>query len=106
MASRRNLQRYVINSSITGNTNLVNPSATAFCYVWEMYMTCAAATVITLYNGAGAITGNINVPAGAVFLGGLADNEVSPHFAIDPNANFSISDASGTQKSGYITYSN
>lgn len=75
-------------------------------YVWELYFTCAAATTVTLYNGAGAITGNINVPAGGVFLGGLLDNGVVPHFVIEPNANLAISETSGTQKSGHCTYSN
>jgi hypothetical protein len=74
--------------------------------IWELYFTCAAATVVTLYNGNGAITGNINVPAGGVFLNGLPDNEIAPHFTIDPNVNFSISETTGTQKSGYVTYSN
>ena len=106
MPARRNLQRYVINSAINGNTNFANPSATAFGYVWELYFTCAGATTVTLYDGAGALTGNINVPAGGVFLGGLPDNEIAPHFVFGPNANFSISEAGGTQKSGYVTISN
>lgn len=106
MPSRRNLQRAVINSAINGNTNIVNPSATAFMYIWELYFTGAATTTVTLYNGAGAITGDVNVAAGGVFLGGLPDNEVAPHFVIEPNANLSISETSGTQKSGYCTYSN
>ena len=75
-------------------------------YIWELYFTCAAATTVTLYHGAGAITGNVNVAAGGVFLGGLPDNEVAPHFCIEPNANFSSSELTGTQKSGYVSYSN
>lgn len=106
MPSRRNLQRYAINSAIAGNTNFVNPSATSFGYVWELYFSCAAATTVTLYDGTGALTGNINVGAGGLFLGGLLDNGATPHFVFGPNANFSISEAGGTQKSGYITISN
>jgi hypothetical protein len=46
-------------------TIFTNPSTTQFAYVWELYMTCAAATTIQFYDGPGAITGNINVTAGS-----------------------------------------
>jgi len=105
MPSRTNYQQAQINISGSGlQTIFQNPSQKAFAYVWEVYVTCAAATNIVFYNGAGPLTGNINMLAGGAFQ--RQDLGMAPAFIIEPNANFSISEASGVQKSGYVHFSN
>ena len=105
MPSRRNYQQAQINISASGlQTICQNPSKSAFMYIWEVYLTCAGATNLTFYNGAGPLTGNINVLAGGTFS--RQDLGSSPAFTIEPNASFSISEAVGVQKSGYVHFSN
>lgn len=105
MPSRRNMQSAVISNASSGQQTLfTNPSTSAFAYVWEIYMTCAAAATCTFYDGPGACSGNVNVVAGGAIS--LLDNGYSPHFTVSPNATFNISEGVGTQKSGYVRYSN
>jgi hypothetical protein len=105
MASRRNMQQAAINIAGSGQqTIFTNPSTTQFAYVWELYMTCAAATTVQFYDGPGALTGNINVIAGTPIV--LPDHGQQPRFTISPNAVFNVSEGAGTQKSGYVHFSN
>src|ERR1035437_5905322 len=103
MPSRRNMQFAGINIAGSGQqTIFTNPSTTQFAYVWELYMTCAAATTIQFYDGPVAITGNINVTAGSAFI--RLDGGQQPAFIVSPNNVFNISEGAGTQKSGYVHF--
>jgi hypothetical protein len=104
MASRRNPQSSVINIAGSGQQTIcTNPSTSQFMYINELYFTCAAATTVQFYDGPGAITGNINVIAGTALY--LPDHG-QPHFTISPNNMFNVSEGAGTQKSGYVRFSN
>lgn len=103
MPSMRNPQTAVINNAATAQTTLVkNPSTTGFLYVWDMYLTVAGATNLVFYNGATALTGNINFSAGGVFdQSGL--NSL-PMWTIDPNSNLSVTSTAAVQQSGWVLY--
>jgi hypothetical protein len=104
MASRRNPQYASINIAGSGQKTIcTNPSTSQFMYINELYFTCAAATTVQFYDGPGAITGNINVIAGTPIS--LIDMG-QPHFTISPNNVFNVSEGAGTQKSGYVRFSN
>jgi len=105
MPARSNYQQLAINIAGSGaQTIFTNPSATRYAYVWELYMTVAAATNVTFLDGAGALTGNINMLAGSAFQ--RQDLGFEPCFIVSPNANFSVSESVGVQKSGYVHFSN
>lgn len=104
MPSMRNPQTAVINNAATAQTLLVNNGGrTGFLYIWDMYVTVAGATSIVFYNGAQALTGNMNFLAGAPFdQSGL--NSL-PMWTIDPNSNLSMTQSAAAQVSGWLTYS-
>jgi hypothetical protein len=104
MPSMRNMQQAAINNAATAQTTLfTNPSKTGYAYVWDMYMTVAGATNLVFYDGAGALTGNINLLAGAQFdQAGVAN---FPMWIISPNSNLSVTSTAAVQQSGWVTYS-
>ena len=104
MPSMRNLRSAAINNAATGQTTLIDNSNNAsFLYVWDMYLTVAAATNLVFYNGRVALTGNMNFLAGAAF--DQAGGQV-PMWTVDPNANLSVTSTAAVQQSGWVTFSN
>lgn len=104
MPSMRNLQQAVINNSATTQTRLINNAGrSGFLYVWDMYVTLAGATNLVFYNGATALTGNMNFLAGSAFdQSGLPE---FPMWTIDPNSNLSVTSSAAVQQSGWVLYS-
>ena len=104
MASRRNLQNAVINTSASGQSLLIsNPSSSALLYIWDMYLTVAAATNLQFYDGPGPLTGNINLGAGGQF--NPAGIDAVPMFTISPGSVFNVSSTAAVQQSGWLSYS-
>jgi hypothetical protein len=104
MPSMSNPQSAAINISATGQTTIINNASSRFMYVWDLYMTCATATNVVFYNGAGQLTGNMNFAAGAIFdEAGLSS---LPMWTIDPASNLSMTSTATSQRSGWVVYSN
>jgi hypothetical protein len=104
---RRNLQYASVNTASSGQNLLItNPSTTAMMYVWDIYLSVAAATNLSFYSGAGALTGNINLLAGAQFNPSVDAAGWSPVFIVMPNAAFNVSSTAAAQISGFFHYSN
>jgi len=104
---RRNLQYASVNTASSGQNLIVtNPSTSQFMYVWDIYLTVAAATNLSFYDGGGAITGNINLAAGGQFNPAVAGDFSTPVFTVSPNAVFNVSSTAAVQISGFLHYSN
>ncbi len=104
---RRNLQQAAINTASSGqNLLLTNPSTSAQMQVWDIYLTVAAATNLSFYSGAGALTGNINLAAGGVFNPAVSAAGWGSVFTVMPNAAFNVSSTAAVQISGFFHYSN
>jgi hypothetical protein len=106
MASRRNTQNASISFSASGNSTVIaNPSTVSFMYIWELALVLAGASNITLYNGAGALTGAMPMLAnGSIYEGDFGQG--TPHYTIDPGASFIINSSNAVQVSGKVKYSN
>ena len=104
---RRNEQYASVNTASSGqNLLLTNPSSSAYMYVWDIYLSVAGATNLSFYDGAGALTGNINLLAGAQFNPAVSSSDATPVFTISPNAAFNVSSSAAAQISGFFHYSN
>ena len=104
---RRNLQQVSVNTASSGqNLLLTNPSTSAQMQIWDIYLSVAAATNLSFYSGAGALTGNINLAAGGVFNPAVGAAGWGPVFTVQPNANFNVSSTATAQISGFFHYSN
>jgi hypothetical protein len=102
---RRNVQQATFNFSATGNNTVIaNPSTTAFMAIWGFSAVISAASNITFFNGAHALSG-----AQAMQIDGSyswPDNGMAPLFLIDPGASFIVNQSGSAQIGGWVTYSN
>lgn len=74
--------------------------------IWDIYLSVAAATNLSFYSGAGALTGNINLAAGGVFNPAVGAAGWGSTFTVMPGANFNVSQTGSAQISGWFHYSN
>jgi hypothetical protein len=107
MASKWNPRVAIINSSAASITAIVNPSATAFLYVWRCQLTANATTLLTFeqstVQGTVALSGPFDLLSG----GSVTKNEgPDPHYTVDPGASLLISNSGTAGIAGEILWSN
>jgi hypothetical protein len=109
MASRRNPQTTIINSSSSSISVVVNPSSTAFLYVWHLMITASAASNIqfqqqTLSDGTANLSGAYDLTGAGGSLTWPDAN--SPWLTIDPGATLIISNSGSASVQGQVLWSN
>jgi hypothetical protein len=108
MASKRNPQVAIVNSSAASITAIQNPSSTAFLYVWRVQLTANAATLLTFeqstVQGTVALSGPFDLTGAG---GSVTKNEgQSPHYTVDPAGSLLISNSGTAGIAGEILWSN
>jgi len=108
MPQRWNAQTVIISGASGTVSVFTNPSKTAFAYVWKLQLTCAGPTLLTFNNstvdGVAPLSGALDLNA----AGGSCTKPESnfPHYTIDPQGSFTITNSGAVQLSGDCTWSN